>query len=31
MFDNLSLKLDRAVKTLKGQGSISENQCRFYD
>ena len=24
MFDNLSTKLDRAIKTLKGQGSISE-------
>ncbi|MBJ6142622.1 signal recognition particle protein [Hymenobacter sp. BT559] len=24
MFDNLSSKLDRAIKTLKGQGSISE-------
>ena len=24
MFDNLSLKLDQAFKTLKGQGSITE-------
>jgi signal recognition particle subunit SRP54 len=24
MFDNLSSKLDRAIKTLKGQGSITE-------
>ena len=24
MFDNLSTKLDKAIKTLKGQGSISE-------
>ena len=24
MFDNLSVKLDRAFKTLKGQGQITE-------
>ena len=24
MFDNLSVKLDRAFKTLKGQGKITE-------